>query len=202
MAGRLLSVALAMAVSITACSSANEETSTLPPPTNSLTLRPSGLGIYDIGEPASVVIDGVSSQIGGWDADSTEASSSLDLPDCGVQSIRLMSWGILILIFAGEAEDSPFLTWSYGFDPVTGNSDDLRGLGLRTAEGVGLGTPRTELERIYRSSVAITDDTALDIATFTIDGDEAEHMSGRLEDPDPAARIQFLEREPACSSSG
>ena len=96
-----------------------------------------------------MVIDGVSSQIGGWDADSAEEDSSLLLPDCGVPSVRLMSWGNLVLIFAGEEDDSAFLTWSYGFDPVTGNSEDLRKLGLRTAEDVGLGTPRSDLRSIH-----------------------------------------------------
>jgi len=84
---------------------------------------------------------------------------------------------------------------------VTGNAEDLRGLDLRTDSGIRLGTPRSELERIHRSDVSITDDASVDIARFTIDGDEEEHLSGRFGSTARDAVVQFLERMPGCAES-
>lgn len=185
---------------IGACSSGDGPSSSpAPPPPPGLALRASGIGSYDVGLPAELVIEGISSQIGGSDADSTEPDSSVIVPDCGVASVRLVSWGNLVLFFSGEEPDSPFLTWSYGFDPVTASADDVRRLGLVTDEGIGLGSPRADVERAYRGRIVILDDTLIDVSTFTIDGDEAEHLTGRFPTTDPDEAVQYLERAPACS---
>jgi hypothetical protein len=175
--------------------------STAPTPSSppGLVLRASGIGSYDVGMPAERVIEGISSEIGGPDADSTESDSSVIVPDCGVASVRLVSWGNLALIFSGEEPDSPFLTWSYGFDPVTASADDLRRLGLVTDEGIGLGSPRADVERAYRGRIMIVDDALINISTFTIDGDEAEHLTGRFPTTEPDDTVQYLERAPGCS---
>ena len=123
------------------------------------------------------------------------------LPDCGFPGVRVVTWGSLVLVFEGEDPDARFYSWSYGFDPVTGNAEDLRQLGLVTDRGVGPGTPRPEVERIYRGRLAIEDDTTIDVATFTIDGDEEEHLGGRFPTTDPDASLQFLERVPGCTFS-
>lgn len=162
-------------------------------------LRASGIGSYDVGTPAERVIEGVSSEIGGPDADSTESDSSIIVPDCGVTAVRLVSWGNLVLFFSGEEPDSPFLTWSYGFDPVTASADDLRQLGLVTDEGIGLGSARPDVERAYAGRILIQDDALIDVSTFTIDGDEAEHITGRFPTTDPDDAVQYLERVPGCS---
>lgn len=182
------------------CSS-NDGPSTAPTPPSppSLVLRASGIGSYDVGMPAERVIEGISSEIGGSDADSLESDSGVIVPDCGVASVRLVSWGNLVLFFSGEDPDSPFLTWSYGFDPVTAGADDLRRLGLVTHEGIGLGSPRSEVERAYRGRVVFVDDTLINVSTFTIDGDEAEHLTGRFPTTDPDDAVQYLERAPGCS---
>ncbi len=184
------------------CSS-GDGTDTAQPPNSppGLVLTASGIGPYDVGMPAERVIDGISSEIGGPDADSTESDSSVIVPDCGVGTVRLVSWGNLIILFAGEEPDSPFLTWSYGFDPVTASADDLRRLGLVTEEGIGLGSPRPDVERAYRGRILIQDDTVINVSTFTIDGDEEEHLTGRFPTTDPDDTVQYLERAPGCSHS-
>ncbi len=194
---------LACTVFISACSSGDgPNTAPSPPSPTGLVLRASGIGSYDVGMPADRVIEGMSSEIGGPDADSTETGSSVIVPDCGVASVRLVSWGNLVLFFSGEEPDSPFLTWSYGFDPVTGNADDLRQLGLVTDVGIGLGSPRAEVERAYLGRILIQDDDLVDVSTFTIDGDEAEHLTGGFPTTDPDDAVQYLERAPACSPFG
>jgi hypothetical protein len=166
-----------------------------------LVLSATGIGAYVIGDNAESVIEGVSAQIGGWDADSLEPGSSIPLPECGNGVVRQMSWGNLVLVFVDGGSGSRLYTWSYGYDPVTGNAEDRRGLDLRTASGIHLGTQRSELERIHRGEVKITDDVAVDLATFTIDGDEQEHLAGRLDSTDAESVVQFLERIPGCASS-
>lgn len=196
---RIEFAAAASAFLLAACvGSTGPATSASEPPPD-LTLLPTGLGTFDIGQPADEVIDGVSAEIGGPDADSADRDDSIPLPDCGVPEVRIVSWGSLVLVFAGTTPEAPFFTWSYGFDPVTGNAEDLRGLGLVTDVGVGLGTPRPEVERIYRSEIDVVDDTVIDIASFTIDGDEAEHLAGRFPTTDPDEELQYLERVPACT---
>ena len=195
---RILLVLVVLAIGIGACSSTDEDpgTVTLPPP--DLTLLPTGLGRYDVGQPADEVIDGISAVIGGPDADSSERDDTIPLPDCGIPEVRIVTWGNLVLVFDGDDADDRFVTWSYGFDPVTGNAEDIRRLGLVTDRGVGLGTPRPEVERVYRGRIAIDDDEIIDVATFAIDRDEAEHLAGRFPTTDPEATLQYLERIPGC----
>ncbi len=199
----LLRFAIALAVLglVSACT-ADDVADTPRPPPPDLTLLPTGLGSYDVGLPAQQVIDGISAEIGGWDADSADRDDTIPIPDCGFDDVRIVTWGNLVLVFAGEGQDDPFFTWSYGFDPVTGNAEDIRRLGLVTDLGVGLGTPRPDVERIYRGRLAIDDDEVIDVAAFTIDGDEEEHLAGLFPTTAPAASLQYLERVPACTFAG
>lgn len=154
-----------------------------------------------VGQPADEVIDGLSASIGGSDADSDDPDTSLQVPDCGEPGTRVVSWGNLVLFFVDRFGTSVFQTWSYGFDPVTGNATDIRRLGLVTEESIGLGSSRDELSDAYRSRLVIDEDVALDLATFTIDELNQEHLAGRLTSVDPDATLQFLERRPACTGS-
>jgi hypothetical protein len=194
---------VAMSVLVVAACGARESTPTTPGVIggSGLVLSADGIGSHAIGDDADEVIDGVSAQIGGWDSDSLEPGTSIEVPACGGGSVRQMSWGNLVLTFVDTGTGSRLFTWAYGYDPVTGNAEDRRGLDLRTDSGVRLGTPRSELERIHRGEVSITDDASVDIALFTIDGDEEEHLSGRLGSTAPDAAVQFLERIPGCEAS-
>lgn len=193
---RILLVLAALLAVVASCSSADNGPVGGAP---ELVLLPDGIGRYTVGQPADEVIAGVSSVIGGPDADSSDADSALQIPDCRASGTRVVSWGNLVLLFVERGAASVFATWSYGFDPVTGNADDARALNLTTEEGVGLGTPRAELTATYGSDVAFLPDAAVGLETFAIDGSAPEHISGRLSSLAPDATIQLLERQPACA---
>lgn len=163
-----------------------------------LVLAPDGIGRYTVGQPADEVIAGMSANIGGPDADSMDDNTPLQVTDCGSTQTRLVSWGNLVLFFVDRDGTSVFATWSYGFDPVTGNAEDVRRLGLTTEAGIGLGSSRTELVSAYGSTVTFSQDAQLDLETFAIDQAAEEHLSGRLTSLDPDAMVQLLERQPGC----
>lgn len=163
-----------------------------------LELHPEGVGPYELGDPAQFVIDGVSSLIGGWDGDSAEEGGPLPHAICGDQVVRQVSWGNLVLFF-GLPEDGTFVSWAYGFDPILGNGEDERGLGLRTTEGLGLGTVRADAERLYGERIDITDEPTIDLAAFAIDPDDADHMGGVFDAAaDPDAEVMSIEHAPRC----
>ncbi len=175
-----------------------------PPGASSLDLRPDGIGTYLVGDPAEEVIAGISQAIGGWDADSSDAESTLQVPTCTSEDgvivpTRLVSWGNLVLLFAGSDPSSTLHTWTYGFDPVTGNAEDVRALGLTTGDGVGLGMARPQVERLLGDRLEVVDDETLDQAVFTIDGTEPEHVAGRFTSVEPDGLVQILERQPNCA---
>ena len=192
---RILLVLAALLAVVAACSTAGDSSGG---GASDLELRPDGIGRYTVGQPADEVIAGVSGAIGGPDADSTDADTPLLIPDCGATGTRVVSWGNLVLFFVDRGAASVFATWSYGFDPVTGNADDVRRLSLVTAEGIGLGASRADLMAAYGSDVVFSPDAALDLETFSIDGSEPEFISGRLPSVASDATIQLLERQPAC----
>jgi hypothetical protein len=167
-------------------------------PASPATLHPDGIGPYRIGDPAATVIDGVSSRIGGWDGDSSAGDGSLEPAQCGSEAFRQVSWGNLVLFFEIAGEGT-FTAWAYGFDPILGNSDNERGLALTTEEGIGLGSTRMSLESAYGARVQIEDDTAIDLATFAIDGTDPAHIVGSLDAAESLdAEVLSLESAPGC----
>ena len=113
---------------------------------------------------------------------------------------RLVSWGNLVLLFVTDGAAEVFHTWSYGFDPVNGNAEDSRDLRLETEEGLGLTSTRPDLVDLYGSRVTIVDAPSIDLATYTIDAANDEHLAGNLESVDTDARIQLIERIPNCDA--
>ena len=163
-----------------------------------LTLRPDGIGPYIVGQPADEIIESLSGSIGGPNGDSEEPGSLLEGQDCDGVEARVVSWGSLVLYFVDRSGSSVFETWSYGFDPITGNADDARQLGLATEEGVGLGTPREDLIDAYGLRLQFDDNPGIDLSIFTIDGTRSEHLAGRMTTTEADSEVQFLERRPAC----
>lgn len=192
----LLLATAAIGLAVSGCGAAAVEEG---PPTE-FVLRPDGIGPYVIGQPADEVIEGLSASIGGPSGDTDEPDSPAPVPDCGVNDVRAVSWGSLVLIFADRLGSPVFATWSYGFDPITGDAGDSRSLGLVTEEGIGLGSLRDEVMEAFGLRVQFDDDTAIDLSTFTVDEGAPEHLAGRMESTDPNARVQFLERVPGCEA--
>jgi hypothetical protein len=168
----------------------------------SLVLKSDGIGPYRLGDPAESVIEGISSDIGGWDADSAEANSTLPVPSCDGRDTRIVSWGNLVLMFAGPVEDQVFVDWVYGFDPVRGDPENVRGIDLYTEDGIGLGSRRPDVTLVLGSRVVIVDDPAIDVASFTIDGDDEDHITGLFTSVDPDAPVQTLAHAPGCDDPG
>lgn len=184
---------------LSACSDRDASSgTTATTPAVRLDLGPRNVGPYELGDPAAVVIDGMSSLIGGWDGDSEEADGNLPPALCGSETVRQVSWGNLVLFFdLGDA--AAFVSWAYGFDPIRGNADNVRGLQLATAAGIGLSSTRQDTERVYAGRLTVDDDPAIDLARFAIDADEPDHMVGVFgRASDPEAPVQSLEHAPRC----
>jgi len=163
-----------------------------------LTLHAEGIGPYEVGDEAEFVIESITNTIGGWDADSSEEGSPVQLPECTTDSSRVVSWGSLALVFVRGYARETFVSWSFGFDPVSGNSDDLRGLDLRTEAGVGLGATRSELEDAYGTGLEIIDQPDIGSAIFTVDKAQGPHLSGKLDSSGPQGVVDLIQIEPTC----
>jgi hypothetical protein len=163
-----------------------------------LALHAEGIGPFLVGDDAAVVIEGLAEIIGGWDVDSADGAIDVQLPACAGAVPRVVSWGSLALVFTPGGEGGVFASWSYGFDPLTGNSQDLRQLGLETERGIGLGATRSDLTEAYRVDLAITDLPSIDSAVFRIDANETPHISGKLDAAGPDGVVDLLQIEPTC----
>ena len=192
-----------LALGVSACSVSTQQTpdttttQPLTSPVADLALLANGLGPFRFGDSGSAVVEGVTATIGGWDSDSSE-SDSITLPVCDQGSVRLVSWGSLVLTFVTRVGSETFTSWSYGFDPLTGDSEDNRHLELATPEGIMLGSSRDDLVNAYGSAVSITDDTVVDSAAFIVAGDSATQLAGKLDTAGSAGRVDFLETTPSC----
>ena len=197
----LLLSTLAMALS--ACSitqqATPETTSTtaVGSPASDLVLADNGLGPFQFGDSSAAVIEGVTATVGGWDADSSD-NDAIVPPACDPATVRVVSWGSLVLVFTTRDGTEIFTGWSYGFDPLTGDSYDNRSLGLTTPEGVGLETDRESLIAVYGSTVSIIDDTVLDTARFTVVGTDQIPLEGKLDSAGADGMVDFLESTPGC----
>ena len=201
----LIRTVIALALVAAGCSisrlDVQESTTVAPSPTPSpidLTLAGDGIGPFLLGDEAVLVIEGISAIIGGWDVDSADDVSGVQLPDCTGTNPRLVAWGSLALLFTLDGDRETFTSWTYGFDPLTGSSQDLRRLGLVTAAGIGLGSTRSELTNAYGGAVSLTDKPSIDSAVFTIDGDTTPHLSGKLDAAGPTGIVDLIQTEPMC----
>ena len=167
------------------------------PPASDLVLRDDGLGPFRFGDSSVTVVDAVTATIGGWDADSNDGDA-VAIPSCAEGRVRIVSWGSLVLVFVEQSGAEVFTGWSYGFDPLTGNSDDHRGLGLTTSEGIMLGSDSQDLIEAYGPAVSITDDTDLDTATFVVSSSGPTRLAGRLDRTGPMGSVDYLETTPGC----
>ena len=193
----------ALVMSMAGCSLTTAPSEEAPPSvaagsnTSDLLLHNDGLGPFRFGDSAEAVIDALTSTIGGWDADSRESDVGT-IPTCEAGQGRQVLWGSLVLTFVERAGSEAFSSWAYGFDPLTGNTDDTRGLGLATPEGIGLGTTRSELIDIYGSTVSFVDDAVLDTTSFLVSGNEPTQLGGNLDATNLGGTIDFLETTPTC----
>jgi hypothetical protein len=193
----------ALLTGLSACSitaqPAQETTTTLAPGSlaSDLVLLEDGLGPFRFGDSGTAVIEGVTAAIGGWDSDSSD-SDSVTLANCDDGVARIVSWGSLVLTFVERNGAESFTGWSYGFDPLTGDSVDNRHLALATPDGIRLGSGRSDLIDTYGDTVSILDNAALDTATFHVAGSGSTQLAGKLDSAGSAAIVDFLETTPGC----
>lgn len=187
----LTTLAVLLALVASACSGNGDAAST--GRAEGLELTTTGLGRHTIGAPFEDVRDDIASRFGGWDVDSFEPNHNVHVPDCGGPITRLLSWGNFIVLFSGDEEDLRFVTWTYGFNPQTGGTEDARDLNLRTNRGIGLGATMSEVEDAHGADVGFDEAPEVGGALVTIGSPSADHMSGRL-DPN----LSLLELEPTC----
>jgi len=184
----------ALAVAAASCSGIVQPSET---DHSAFALRPDGIGPYRIGDPYDLVVDGMLAEFGGWDVDSANSARPVLVPDCGLPT-RMVSWGNLVLLFVGGDGAETFRTWSYGFDPVTGNAEDPRSLGLVTEAGIGLGASLGDLEDAYGGALEVSFDADADLTVFAVDARANEHLAGRFDVAPPEGVVQLIERQPAC----
>jgi hypothetical protein len=186
-----LVVLAAVCLVAAACSSSDNSTGIIGEPT--FTLTTDGIGDFIVGDPFDLVSTELEARFGGTDVDSFEETTDVFVPACAGDVTRLVSWGNLIVLFTGEADDLRLATWTYGFDPVTGSSEDVRQLNLKTDKGIGLGSTRQDIEAAYGSQATFTASEAAGGEYLEISDAGQGRLVGRL-----SPNLTLLELAPTC----
>jgi hypothetical protein len=183
-------VTLALVLSSVACSSDDGSTGIVE---TDFRLTSSGFGDFVVGDPYELVSADLNRRFGGADVDSFDATTEVFVPQCRGQITRLESWGNFIVLYTGTTDDLGLATWTYGFDPVTGSSNDTRGLELRTDADIGLGATRDEIIAAYGAEVSFSFSEALGGETVTIGDTDRSHLVGTVREG-----LILLELAPTC----
>lgn len=113
-----------------------------------LVLSDSGLGGRPFGADPEDVITYVQSLLGSPTEDSGWVEAA-EHPDCPGNQIRIVEWGVLSLQFSDasplQANGQHFFGWNYGQTSEIGQSP----AGLRTAEGISVGSSLGEVNAAY-----------------------------------------------------
>lgn len=184
-------IAIALILSVSACASSDNSSGIVAP--ESFTLSTDGIGDYIVGDPFELVSADLEARFGGTDVDSFDETTEVFVPACEGPVTRLQSWGNLIVLYTGEPDDLRFASWTYGFDPITGSSEDVRQLNLKTDKGIGLGATRQQIEAAYGSAAEFTYSEAAGGEFLTVRGPGEAGLEGRL-GPD----LVLLELAPTC----
>ena len=128
---------------------ASTTTSSTVPAAASLVLRPDGLGDALFGADPDQVVAYVKAVLGAPTADSGWADPFSSFGVCPGTEVRGVTWGDLTLLFS----DSSIVLegrrhfFSYGYGPPFGAT--VQPAGMRTAEGIGVGSTVGELRYTY-----------------------------------------------------
>lgn len=175
------SAAPASATPLTSPAPATSPTSTPPAPTDSpaaptspptqgskggVVLGGEDLGVTRLGEPFREAVEAVSTVLGEPDADPAEVVSC-------IEAETEVRWGELVL----AAQDDRLAGWS------------SRSRTLQTPSGVTVGTPLSEVERVYGSSLELFEANPDNPPTFGVD---AVDVLGSLSSADDDASVTRL----------
>lgn len=197
----LTTVALAT-ILLGACAATTSPTTTSDEaPLATVELAESGLGDVLFGiDPETVVAD-LTARFGAPDLDSGWIPSVPNLfGTCPGETMRAIGWGSLVTIFIDDGQSDLggwFYTYTYGYDYAENiGGVDPRGLGLKTGDGVGLGTTLATLRSVWGDGLVIDGDVELDIWTFTA---APVGFKGLLDGSEDTSLVTLLEPIDSCS---
>lgn len=197
------SVGLAACVLIMSGCTASDPPSTSDlPPLAEIRLEEDGLGDIQLGIPPDAVVADLSALFGEPDLDSDWTPAEPNIyGDCPGSEMRAIGWGSLVTIFVRDSDDElggRFFTYTYGYD-YQGNTGgvDPRGLSLRTADGIGLGSTVRDLNDAYGPDLVVEGDETLDVWSFRVEGSE---ISGLLSGQGESDTVTLIELVTGCST--
>jgi hypothetical protein len=195
-------IIIALGLTATACSATPPPTTTtVPPPLPDLELSQDGLGDVAFGLSPDEVVAEMAGRFGDPDHDTDWIPAEPNAyGSCPGETMRAIAWGSLAAIFVDDGTSDLggyFYTYTYGYDysENTGGVDP-RGLDLRTAEGVGLGTTVADLRAAFGPDLTVDGDQVLDTWTFR---DDAAGLKGLLSGPDDSDAVTLIQPIVGCT---
>jgi hypothetical protein len=195
-------IIIVLGLTATACAAAPlPTTTTVPPPLPDLELSRDGLGDVAFGLSPDEVIAEMAGRFGAPDHDTDWIPAEPNAyGSCPGETMRAISWGSLAAIFVDDGTSDLggyFYTYTYGYDYAENTGGvDPRGLDLRTAEGVGLGTTVSDLRAAFGPDLTVDGDQVLDAWTFR---DDAAGLKGLLSGPDDTDAVTLIQPIVGCS---
>lgn len=204
MGTRTLVVIAVLVLWLAACGGSQSGTSTTAAglsAASEMSLTPTGIGQVDFGTPPEEAIATFSAAVGGPSEDYDWSADPI-FGECPGAFTRGVTWGSLVALFSDDgAGNQEFFAWTYGYDPESGTSGaDSRELGLRTFEGIGLGSTRAELKAAYGERLVEEEDLSIEVWGFTVDSDQTQYLQGLLSGPSDDARVVVIESVPGCQT--
>ncbi|MFQ5966940.1 MAG: hypothetical protein ACE5MI_04935 [Acidimicrobiia bacterium] len=178
----------------TATTTTAETTTTVPPPPN-LVLNPDGLGAVAFGTSPDDTVAVVTAAVGEDPDLDTGWVDSFDNPygTCPAPEVRGVEWGILVTLFTKAATDfasegtEHFFAYMYAPNPSKPGAGPH---GLVTAEGIGLGSSRTQLQGAYQDRVEIFDDEIFgSFFQIDLDFESDTALGGNLTGPEDTDQV-------------
>ena len=180
----------------TTSTSTTSTTTTSIPPTESLELRPDGIGDHDFGTPASEAVEAVRALLGDPDLD-TDWLPVEEVGACVGSEVRFVRWGSLQLFLTDGPSD-----WAPAGVRHLASYDHAAALGaplyeLRTADGIEIGTPVGDVRAILGSE-AITGEEGF-APVFTLDPPGPGYQWGALSGLDPTDVVESISGGFSCA---
>ena len=164
-----------------AAPSTSGTTAAAPGAAAAIQLRADGLGGFAFGAAESEVLPALAEALGHADSD-----DALPPGACSGGATRSVTWGDLnVLIGPDQGGTATLYGWTYGTD------DPPAAPALATAEGVGIGATRRQLEAAYGGRVEIDDSG--DNVSFTLEDGSADlALTGVLTGPAATDTVRAL----------
>ena len=140
-----------------------------------LLLRRDGLGVAAFGTEADTAVAATTTALGEPTED-TGWVDPLTISTCAGPELRRVSWGVLSLLFGDPSGGGARNFFSYSYGDVAGLGGQPAG--LRTPEGLGLGTPVADLRVAYPAVTLNAGEEGLVESSFFVDDALAGLLTG------------------------